>query len=131
MTSFKAVSLMAIVPDSECRIPILMGGACANALHAIPASRPAATRPVRMIEPNFIPLLLASSTELPAEGRSCESRAKRRRMAGIILVGDQHQSPARQNYAAQCPQSQVAQTPPRNPAESHTETQTEARRAEK
>src|SRR5262245_19712687 len=130
MTSFKVVSLIAIVPDSECRIPILIGGACANAPPAIPASRPAATRPVRMIEPNFIPLLLASSTELPAEGRGCESRAKRRRMAGIILVGDQHQSPARQNHAAQGAQSQVAEASARNPAESQTEALKEGGRDE-
>src|SRR6185436_7479683 len=59
MTSFRVVSLIAIVPDSEWRMPtLIVSPACANAAVAAPATRPAATRPVRIIEPNFIPLLL-------------------------------------------------------------------------
>src|SRR5262245_46537079 len=59
MTSLSVVSLMAMVPDSEWRMPILIvPPAWANALVATPASRPAATRPVRTIDPNFIPLSL-------------------------------------------------------------------------
>src|SRR5882672_10643363 len=73
MTSFRVVSLIAIVPDNECRMPTLIGAPCAKALPAAPASRPAATAAVLTIEPNFIPLLLLTSTDTP---RQVEERAK-------------------------------------------------------
>ena len=83
MTSLRVVSLIAIVPDSECRMPTLIGAPCANALPAAPASKPAATRPVLMIEPNFIPLLLVFRRKPPVGTKECESRAKLLLMAGI------------------------------------------------
>ena len=76
-TSFRVVSLIAIVPDSEWRIPtLIVSPAWANALVAALATRPAATRPVRMSVPNFIPLSLSFDGLSPPKFKECESRAK-------------------------------------------------------
>src|SRR5919112_6436903 len=79
MTSFRVVSLIAIVPDRECSTPTLIGAPCANALPAAPASRPAATMPVLRIDPNFIPLSFLSTEyprQLPQERKPCQTPAR-------------------------------------------------------
>ena len=45
MTSFRVVSLIAIVPDSECRMPTLIGVACANALACHPGQQAGGDEP--------------------------------------------------------------------------------------
>ena len=50
MTSFRVVSLIAIVPDSEWRMPtLIVSPAWANALPATPANKPAATSPAPLV----------------------------------------------------------------------------------
>src|SRR5215204_6599876 len=79
MTSFRVVSLIAIVPDRECSTPTLIGAPCAKALPAAPANRPAATMPVLRIDPNFIPLSFLSTEyprQLPQERKPCQTLAR-------------------------------------------------------
>src|SRR3954447_229162 len=118
MTSLRVVSLIAIVPDSECKMPTLIGAPWANALPATPASRPAATRPVRMMVPNFIPLSLLSR-RIPPRGTWIANAVPNSPAGpGKLLVGDQDEGAAGQDDPAQGPQSQVANVAPYNPAES-------------
>jgi hypothetical protein len=54
---------------------LIVSPACANALVAALATRPAATRPVRMSVPNFIPLSLIFDGFSPPETKGSENRA--------------------------------------------------------
>src|SRR5881392_3539411 len=95
MTSFSVVSLMAMVPDSEWRIPILIGAPWANALVAAPATKPAATRPVRTIDPNFIPLSLSFDGIPPPKRRKAKAVPTRSDRLGKGAIGPLERRPRR------------------------------------
>src|SRR5512138_1971460 len=85
------------------------------------ATRPAATSPVRNIEPNFIPLLLVLPDGYPRrEPREREPCQLARRPGKSALVGSQDQRSASHHQPAQSLQTQVAGEPLYNPAESQT-----------
>src|SRR5476649_201657 len=131
MTSFRVVSLIAMVPDSEWRIPTLIVSLCANALVAAPAIRPAATRPVRIIDPNFIPLSPFFDGFGPSELGEAKAVPIHRPDVEFTLLSYEDIGATGQNEASKGPQSQVADKAAYNPAESRADPQQKGRGRQK